>query len=182
MDHYAPTTPEIAYRWRTRTMIAASVAALELVALIAVGVLVLGKGWFQHARASAATHHATTTTHHAAPATHTTKPATSVTKAAAPAKPMLARARTSVLVLNGNGQNGAAGDEATTLRAHGYPIKAVGNATRNDYAASIVMYRPGLQREAQRLAHDAGIPIVSALDGLQPSQLHGAELALIVGK
>ena len=180
MDHYAPA-PDLAYRWRTRTMVVSAVAVVELVALIAVGVLVLGNGWFQHARTNAVSQHSAATTHHA-PATHTTRPAATVEKTPAAAKPMLSRARTSVLVLNGNGQNGAAGDEATTLRGHGYTIKAVGNATRNDYAASIVMYRPGLQREAQRLARDAGIPIVSALDGLQPSQLHGAELALIVGK
>ena len=181
MDHYAPA-PDLAYRWRTRTMVVSAVAGVELVALIAVGVLVLGKGWFQHARTATATRHSSAATTHHAPATHTTRPTTTVEKTPAAAKPMLSRARTSVLVLNGNGQNGAAGDEATTLRGHGYAIKAVGNATRNDYAASIVMYRPGLQREAQRLARDAGIPIVSALDGLQPSQLHGAELALIVGK
>jgi hypothetical protein len=181
MDHYAPA-PDLAYRWRTRTMVVSAVAGVELVALIAVGVLLLGKGWFQHARASAATHHATTTAHRAAPATHAARPAATVSKATTPAKPMLSRAQTSVLVLNGNGRDGAAGDEAATLRQQGYPIKAVGNATRNDYAASIVMYRPGLQREAQRLAHDARVPIVSALDGMQPSQLHGAELALIVGK
>ena len=48
---------------------------------------------------------------------------------------------------------GAAGAEASTLKAHGYPVVAVGNARRNDYAASIVMYRPGYNREAGRLAH-----------------------------
>jgi hypothetical protein len=95
---------------------------------------------------------------------------------------MLSRARTTLLVLNGNGQNGAAGAEASALRAHGYPVRAVGNASRNDYAASIVMYLPGMKREALRLARDAGLPIVAPLDGLQPSQLHGAKLAVIVGR
>ena len=159
-------------------MIVSAVAGAELVALVAVGVLVLGKGWFQHARANAA---AKTT-----PAAHHVKsqapPAKHATTAPPPAEPMLSRARTSVLVLNGNGQNGAAGAEARALRAHGYTIKAVGNAKRNDYAASMVMYRPGLKREALRLAHDAGFPIVAPLDGLQPSQLRGAKLAVIVGR
>ena len=86
-----------------------------------------------------------------------------------------------MLVLNGNGRNGAAGAQAASLRMHGYPVAAVGIAKRNDYAASIVMYRPGFGREAQRLAHDMGIKIVSGLDGVQPSQLHGARLLLIVG-
>jgi hypothetical protein len=101
---------------------------------------------------------------------------------APPATPMITRAKTSLLVLNGNGQSGAAGAAATALRRHGYTIRSVGNAKRNDYAASMVMYRPGLKREALRLAHDMGYPIVSALDGLQPSQLQGAKLVVIVGR
>jgi hypothetical protein len=43
------------------------------------------------------------------------------------------------------------------------------------------MYRPGYGREARRLARDLGIPVVSALDGLWPSELKSAKLALIVG-
>lgn len=162
-------------------MIVSAVAAAELVALVAVGVLVLGKGWFQHARASAAAGAPTQAAHHAKPAT---KPSRARVKPrpTVPAKPMLTRAQTSLLVLNGNGQSGAAGAEARALSAHGYTIRAVGNAKRNDYAASMVMYRPGLKREALRLARDVGLPIVSALDGLQPSQLEGAKLLVIVGR
>jgi LytR cell envelope-related transcriptional attenuator len=181
MDHYAPTH-DFAHPWRTRTMIVSAVAAAELVALIAVGVLVLGKGWFQHARASAVAHKTVPAHHVTATTTHAARPPAPAAKPVAPAKPVLSRAETSVLVLNGNGHDGAAGDEATALRSHGYAIKAVGNAKRNDYAASMVMYRPGLQREALRLARDAGVPIVTALDGIQPSQLHGAKLLVIVGK
>lgn len=176
--HYAPT-PDVVYRWRTRTMIASAVAGVELVALVVVGVLFLDKGWFQHARASAATK-STPAAHHAKVQEPPARPRATF-HAAVHAAPLLSRAQTSVLVLNGNGQNGAAGAEARTLQAHGYTIKAVGNAKRNDYAASMVMYRPGMQREAARLAHDAGVPIVSALDGLRPSQLHGAKLLVIVG-
>jgi len=181
MDHYAPTH-DLAHAWRTRTMIAAAVAAAELVALIAVGVLVLGKGWFQHAHSSAANQRAT---HHTAtnPAAGPTAPAARPKPhPAAPATPMLSRARTTLLVLNGNGQDGAAGAEARVLRAHGYTVSSVGNAKRNDYAASMVMFRPGLHREAVRLAHDLKIPIVTGLDGIQPSQLKGAKLLVIVGR
>jgi len=163
-------------------MIVSAVAAAELVALIAVGVLVLGKGWFQHAQASAAGRR---TTHHAA-TTQAAKPTAPAAKPkphrAAPATPILPRAQTTLLVLNGNGRSGAAGAEARVLRAHGYTVSSVGNAKRNDYAASMVMYRPGMQREGQRLARDLGIPIVSALDGIQPSQLKSAKLLVIVGR
>lgn len=179
MDHYAPTH-DVTQPWRTRTIVVSAIAAVELVALVSVGLLVFGKGWFESERANAiqsAAHHQTASTKSTSPppATHARPHRT------APAKPLLARAHTSVLVLNGNGRNGAAGAQAASLRMHGYPVAAVGNAKRNDYAASIVMYRPGFGREAQRLAHEMGIKIVSGLDGVQPSQLHGARLLLIVG-
>jgi len=170
MDHYAPT-PEA---WRTRTMIVSGIAAAELVALIAVGVVLFGKGWFTHARTAATATHATVT-HHSKPTPHVVRPKV-------PAKPMLPPARTGVLVLNGNGRDGAAGAEARVIRAHGYPVAAVTNAKRNDYAASIVMYRPGYAREAERLARNLGAPMVSALDGVVTSQLKGARLVFIVGR
>jgi hypothetical protein len=180
MDHYAPTH-DLTQPWRTRTMVVTAIAAVELVALVAVGVVFLGKGWFQSERASAvrsATHHhvATTATTH-----RTTPPPPAKTQPAAPAKPLLPRARTTVLVLNGNGLAGAAGAEARLLQSHGYPVTSVGNAKRNDYATSLVLYRPGYAGEAQRLAHDAHIADVSPLDGLLPSQLGSARVAVIVG-
>jgi hypothetical protein len=181
VDHYAPTH-DLAQPWRTRTLIVTGIATVELLALVAVGVVLLGKGWFQHARASAAPETAQRAAHHAAPAAP--KPSTPAAKAkiVLPARPMVARAQTGLLVLNGNGQSGAAGAEARALHAHGYPVVAVGNAKRNDYAASIVMYRPGYGREAQRLARDVGIPVVTALDGLLPGQLKGAKLMIILGR
>jgi len=180
MDHYAPTH-DLTQPWRTRTMILSGIAVVQLVALIAIGVLVLGKSWFEQARANAVAKH--TTTHQAAPAAHPARPAAPAkTVAASPPRPMIARAHTGLLVLNGNGQNGAAGTEASVLKAHGYPVVAVGNAKRNDYAASIVMYRPGYSREANRLAHDIGIRVVTGLDGVAPSALKSAKLLLIVGK
>lgn len=183
MDHYAPTH-DLAQPWRTRTLIATGVATVELLALVAVGVILLGRGWFQHARATttpSAAHHA------AAPATHPRpQPSAQTAKVThrivVPARPIVSRAHTALLVLNGNGQGGAAGAEARALRAHGYPVVAVGNATRSDYAASMVMYRPGYDREARRLANDVGIKVVTVLDGLLPSQLRSAKLLIIVGK
>jgi hypothetical protein len=178
MQHYAPTH-DLEQPWRTRTMIVSAIAVVELLALVAVGVVLLGKGWFESQRATAVR----TATHRPAAATkpaarHAAHPKLHAT---APAAPMLARAHTSLIVLNGNGRDGAAGAEAATLRARGYPVESVGNAKRNDYAASIVMYRPGYEREAERLARDVGISVVTGLDGVLPSQLHGARLLIIVG-
>jgi hypothetical protein len=176
MQHYAPTH-DLSTPWRTRTLIVSGIAVAELLALIALAVVLLGKGWFQNERAAA------TKAAIAQQRADAAKPAPSKPKPKpTPAKPMLTKAQTSILVLNGNGRDGAAGAEARTLRAHGYPVAAVGNAKRNDYAASIVMYRPGYPREATRLARELKIPIVGALDGVLLSQLKGAKAVLIVGK
>ena len=98
-----------------------------------------------------------------------------------PAHAFLTRAQTGILVLNGNGHDGAAGAEARVVRTFGYRVGAVGNAKRSDYGRDIVMFSPGYGREARRLARDLGVPIVTPLDGLWPSQLKSAKLALIVG-
>jgi hypothetical protein len=43
------------------------------------------------------------------------------------------------------------------------------------------MYRPGYSAEAKRLARDAGIGIVTALDGIKPGTLGRAHVVIVVG-
>jgi hypothetical protein len=149
--------------WRTAALVASSVAALELVVLIVAGAVMMGRPFTPHA-AKAATR---------SPAKRATpKPAQTA---------MLPRARTSVLVLNGNGHQGAAAAEAAQVRAQGYPISAVGNAPSAANGPTLVMYRPGFQAEAKRFARDVGIQIVAPLDGLKASSLRRARLAVILG-
>ena len=95
--------------------------------------------------------------------------------------PLRPRSRTSVAVLNGNGVSGAAGAEATAILARGYRHAGPGDAPSSTYARSLVLFRPGWQREAERLARDAGIRAVAPLDGrLAPAYAH-IPLALILG-
>jgi hypothetical protein len=154
--------PFEAFRWRTAALVASGVAALELIGLIVVGTVALG-----HSVASSGA---------AAAARPRPRPV---------AKPMrhtlLPRTKTRVVVLNGNGQAGAAGTEADAIRARGYKISAVGNAPTPAQGPSLVMYRPGYSAEAHRLARDAGIGIVSALDGMTPSSLRRAQLVILLG-
>ena len=82
-------------------------------------------------------------------------------------KPKLARAETSVIVLNGSGRSGAAAESADRVRELGYTIGTVGNAPRSDFARTIVMFRPGYRPEAVRLAADLKLKIVGPLDGLR---------------
>jgi hypothetical protein len=153
--------------WRIAAVVASAVAALELVALVAAGAALVGRRpLVRHRHAAPPVAKAS---HHPRPPAHATH-----------ARTLLARAQTSVLVLNGNGRTGAAAAEAARVRARGYPIRSVGNAPRQT-GRSIVMYRPGFRPEAVRLARDLAIGLVGPLDGLRPRELHGARVAVVVG-
>jgi hypothetical protein len=84
------------------------------------------------------------------------------------------------MVLNGNGEAGAAHAAADRVQAHGYRLGDVGNAPAI-MPHSIVMFRPGFAAEGWRLARDLHVRIVRPLDGMRPSQLLGAHLVLILG-
>jgi hypothetical protein len=168
---------ELAVRpWRLATLVVAGIAALELVLLVMLGGALLAKP--EHATARKAT------PAKAVAAKHTTKPAPAPVKAVQREKEAVAqlpRHKVTVLVLNGNGRQGAAATAASRVSGKGYRIGLVANAPSHDYAASLVMYRPGFKGEAQRLARDLGVKVVSPLDGVRPGQLHGAQAVLILG-
>ena len=162
MEHAVPFEP--VRPWRTAAIVATGVAALELLALIAAGTVLLGRSVVSHGARAAA------------------KPAASRPATTKPSRhASLPRAKTRIVVLNGNGQAGAAAAEASTLRARGYRISAVGNAQRATQGPTLIMYRPGFAAEGQRLARDTGIGMVTALDGMQPSSLRRAQLVVVLG-
>lgn len=173
MDTPLDTSDALIRPWRTATLVASLVAAIELVLLVGAAVMLLAKPL-----ARAVKHHAESAA--LAPATKKAAPVVHrVRKKVAPAK--LSRAHTGVFVLNGNGQNGAASAAAANLSALGYRVPAKGNAARQDYATTVVMYRRGFEGEGVRLAHDLHVKVVGPLDGLKPSSLHGAQLAVVLG-
>jgi LytR cell envelope-related transcriptional attenuator len=165
-----PVPAEVLVRpWRTATLIASAVAAVELVIIVVAGVILVGKPLTEKMRDAA-------------------RDRTLGVPASAPSKkprigssvPRLSRAETSVMVLNGNGVSGAAHAAASRVRGSGYSIGEVGNARRSDYMRSVVMYRPGHRGEALRLARDLRVKIVGPLDGLRVRDLMGAHLVLVV--
>ena len=165
-----PVPVEVLVRpWRTATLVASAVAAVELVIIVVAGVALVGKPLTEKLR-------------------DTARDRTLGVPTAAPAKkprigssvPRLKRVDTSVLVLNGNGVPGAAHEAAARVRERGYSIGEVGNARRTDYMRSVVMYRPGYRGEALRLARDLRIKIVGPLDGLRIRDLMGAHVAVVV--
>ncbi len=91
------------------------------------------------------------------------------------------RTKIRVLVLNGNGRQGAAAVIAARAQQRGYRIGGVANAPRSDFARSIVMYKPGFIGEGRRLGRDLGVALVTPLDGMRASQLKGAHLVFILG-
>jgi hypothetical protein len=95
--------------------------------------------------------------------------------------PLRPRSRISVLVLNGNGISGAAGTKATSILALGYRHAIPSDAPQLDYARSVVLFRTGWQREAERLARDSGIGAVATLDGRVPPAYAHVPLILILG-
>jgi hypothetical protein len=161
--------------WRSAALIAAGVAALELCLLLILGFLVFGRYF------AGEVEKASDPTEIAKAAIAKRQQASEPEARGTPAKKLLSRSKTSVIVLNGNGTPGAAGAAADRARARRYVIAATGNAPRSDFPRSLVMYRPGFEGEARRLAHDLGIKRVAPLDGVRAAELQGAHLALIVG-
>jgi LytR cell envelope-related transcriptional attenuator len=179
VDHRAdlPATPP----WRSAAFIAVSVATVELIILLVVGLWLFGKFFSDEVgKATDPTTVARVAVERELKDQGQAPPATEA-KSKPDVKPVLTRHETSVLVLNGNGVTGAASDAASQVRAKKYLIAGTGNAASNDYPRSLVMYRPGFAREARRLAKDLGVRRVVPLDGMLPRQLQGAHVALIIG-
>ena len=166
MDYSLPSA-DGARPWRTATLVAASIATLELIALIVLGVALLGEPVAERARQTAAE--------------RATPPPNSALWDAPAGAATRARSRTSVLVLNGNGVSGAAARSAAAIRRFHYRISAVANAPASDYPRSVIMYRPGFRAEGQRLGRDLGVKLVGPLDGLRTGQLMGAHVVFILG-
>jgi hypothetical protein len=159
--------------WRTAALVAATVAAVELIVLVVVGGALIAK--------PAAAAHRAPVSHARTHRANSTNQARIRIPGAAPAAARLPRAKVSVLVLNGNGRRGAAATTAALVAHRGYRIGGVANAPRSDFTRSLVMYRKGFEGEGRRLAHDLGIRIVGPLDGMRTSQLHGAKAVVVVG-
>jgi hypothetical protein len=158
------------FPWRGATLVVGAIAAIELLVLIGIVALhVVPK----HAAARTAT---SAKTQHARPVRHTANRA-----AVVPSVPLRARSRVHVLVLNGNGVQGAASTEAARLQSAGYRIGGSENAQRHNYARSMVLYVPGWVKEAKRLAHDTGIKLVAPVDGLTPAKLKASQAVVILG-
>jgi hypothetical protein len=169
---HAPPAPA-PFPWRATTVVAGAVALVELIALIAIGLAHLAPRHSGVASSQAQSRAAAVSAKPAPTQTVRAKPV--------PQVPLRPRSHVRVLVLNGNGVTGAAASEAARLQSDGYRIGGTTNAARHDYAMSMVMFVPGWAKEARRLARDAGVRMVSPVDGLRPAQLKGSKVVLLLG-
>ena len=151
--------------WRTIAVVAAGIAALELLVLIIAAAALLAKPVAHHVKAAAIAHETA-----APPKTQKPTPG-----------PLPLRSKISVTVLNGNGVTGAAAVTASRVRARGYKVRFVGNAPGTGYGRSVVIYRGERRAQAYRLSRDLGIRLISPLDGLRPGSFRGAALAVVIG-
>jgi hypothetical protein len=167
------TSQELIRPWRRATFVAGTIAAVELLALLGAGAMLLAKPLSHEINKAAAASIAAT------PPSKQLQ--TAIRRMHAPAGKPHPRHHVKIMVLNGNGVNGAAGTAATRLHRLGYRIAGTANAKRQDYATSVVMYKPGFRSDGMRLAKAIGVKVVGPLDGIPASSLHGGELAVIVG-
>lgn len=174
MDTPLPTPDALIRPWRTATLVASLIAALELVLLVGAAFLLLAKPL-----ANAVRHHAEAAAF--APAKKHVTAAPVVHHAVKIPAAKLSRHQTKVFVFNGNGRTGAASTEAAALMRLGYRIPGTGNAAHQNYATTVVMYRRGYEGEGRRLARDMHVQVVGPLDGVKASALHGGQLAVVLG-
>ena len=136
MDAPLPSPDALIRPWRTATLVASLVAAIELVLLVGAALLLLAKPLAhavqRHAEASAL-----------APATPAKKAPAVVHKRKKVLAAKHLRSHTGVFVLNGNGRNGPRRPRPRSSRAIGYRVPGKANAKRQDYATTVVMYRRG---------------------------------------
>ncbi len=168
--------------WRSTALVASGVAALELFILVILAFAIFVKPMLSNepGAATPAKKATATKTAAAAPAKSSPTKTAAPTKSAKTAAP-LARTKTKVLILNGNGRSGAASEKAAWVMTKGYPIAATTNASRTDFARSLVMYKPGYEAEAKRFGKDFNVSRVIPLDGLKKSELQGGVIVLIIG-
>jgi LytR cell envelope-related transcriptional attenuator len=173
VDHplTAPESPIV--QWRTVAYVATAIAVFELVVLLVIGGTSLVTTVSNRVEKAAVKRALETP----APAKQTKATIRPPAKVAA----KLPRTKVRVLVLNGNGRQGAAAVAAARVQQRGYRIGGVANASRSNFARSIVMYRPSFIGEGRRLARDLGVKQVTPLDGMRLSQLNGAHVVFILG-
>jgi hypothetical protein len=85
-----------------------------------------------------------------------------------------------VAVLNGTSAPGLAAKVGDDVRVNGFKLGTVTNS-RDQFDQTVVMYGPGQQRAAQKVAHDLGVKPVQPIDRQTEQTADGADVVVIAG-
>lgn len=86
-----------------------------------------------------------------------------------------------VAVLNGTSTPGLANTVGSSLRAAGFKLGSVTNASRADYTSTVVMYASGNKAEARAVARQLKTGKTEQLDAANSSLSGGAKVVVVVG-
>src|SRR5919201_5485611 len=90
-------------------------------------------------------------------------------------------ANVTVAVLNGTSVPGLAAKVGDDVRVNGYELGTVSNS-RRQFDQTVVMYEPGQQRAAKKVAHDLGVKPVQPIDRETQRIAGGADVVVIAGE
>lgn len=107
-------------------------------------------------------------------------PSPSAVPTATPTPVALKKSELSVIVLNGSGVAGAAGEISTLLKDLGYTVKSVGNASKFDYTGITIFIKQGKKEYLEQLKKD----LVKEDSGIETAidDKIKADVEIVVGK
>jgi hypothetical protein len=85
-----------------------------------------------------------------------------------------------VAVFNGTSAPGLAAKVGDDVRVNGFRLGTVTNS-RDQFDQTVVMYEPGQQRAAKKVAHDLGVKPVQPIDRQTEQAAGGANVVVIAG-
>jgi hypothetical protein len=85
-----------------------------------------------------------------------------------------------VAVLNGTSVPGLAAKVGDDVRVNGFQLGAVTNSSKQ-FDQTVVMYEPGQERAARKVANDLGVKPVQAIDRQTEGSAGGADVVVIAG-
>jgi hypothetical protein len=85
-----------------------------------------------------------------------------------------------VAVLNGTSVPGLAAKVGDDVRVNGFQLGAVTNSS-HQFDQTVVMYEPGQERAAKKVANDLGVKPVQAINRQTERAADGADVVVIAG-
>ena len=83
-------------------------------------------------------------------------------------------------MLNGTSVPGLAAKVGDDVRVNGFTLGAVTNS-RDQFDQTVVMYEPGQQRAARKVAHDLGVKPLQPIDRQTEQAAGDADVVVIAG-